>query len=49
MKRELKKSVVYGLYALSFALLVGGIFMIGFLITKTGNKSYQYVSKSKFD
>lgn len=49
MKRQLKKSVVYGLYATSFALLVGGIAILGFATKKAGESEYQYVSKGILD
>lgn len=49
MKRQLKKSVVYGLYATSFALLVGGITLLGFATKKVSEPEYEYVSKGILD
>lgn len=45
MSRQLKKSVVYGLYGISFILLVGGIVLLGFITKKASKDEYQYVSK----
>ena len=51
MKRQLKKSVVYSLYAISFTFLLVGVIMIGYVLlnSKTGNNKYQYVSKGILD
>lgn len=50
MKRQLKKSVVYGLYALSVALLIGGVVMLGIATTKQSSpKEEKYVSKGILD
>lgn len=51
MKRQLKKSVVYSLYAISFALLVGGVVGLGFAAKNvtTPEYEYQYVSKGILD
>ena len=50
MKRQLKKSVVYGLYVLSFALLVGGITILGFSVKDLNKKTEEiYVSKGILD
>lgn len=49
MKRQLKKSVVYGLYATSFTLLVGGIALLGFATKRVSEPEYQYVSKGILD
>ena len=49
MKRQLKQSVVYGLYALSFILLIGGIAILGFAVRRKGNDDFQYVSKGILD
>ena len=49
MKRELKKSVIYGLYAISFTLLIGGVAILGITAGKIGNKDYKYVSKGILD
>lgn len=51
MKRQLKTSVVYSLYVISFLLLVGGVVLLG-MATKNKLKeepAYDYVSKSIFD
>lgn len=49
MKRQLKKSVVNGLYVISFTLLVGGIVLLGVLTKKADSKNYEYVSKGILD
>ena len=49
MKRQLKKSVVYVLYALSFVLLVGGIGILGFATKKVTDQKVSYVSKGILD
>jgi len=49
MKRQLKKSVVYGLYALSFTLLVGGIVVLGFAAKDVNDSEVSYVSKGILD
>lgn len=49
MKRQLKKSVVYGLYAVSFTLLVSGVAILGLATKKVANEEYQYVSKGILD
>ena len=49
MKRQLKKSVVYGLYALSFILLVGGITLLGFSFKDITEQKLSYVSKGILD
>jgi len=51
MKRQLKRSVVYSLYALSFSLLVGGVIGLTMTTREIGkNESeYQYVSKGILD
>lgn len=49
MKRQLKKSVVYGLYALSFTLLVGGIAILGFATKEVSEQEVKYVSKGILD
>lgn len=49
MKRQLKKSVVYGLYAISFALLVGGVAVLGTSTKREEDSNYQYVSKGILD
>lgn len=49
MKRQLKKSVVYGLYALSFTLLVGGIAILGFAAKNSDEQEESYVSKGILD
>lgn len=49
MKRQLKKSVVYGLYGLSFALLVGGVALLGIAANDLGKEKLSYVSKGILD
>lgn len=49
MKRKLKKSVVYSLYGLSFALLLSGVVLLGFAANEASKQTYEYVSKSIFD
>lgn len=49
MKRQLKQSVVYGLYALSFTLLVGGIAILGFSVKNASEEKTSYVSKGILD
>ena len=49
MKRQLKKSVVYALYGISFMLLVGGIALLGFATRNSGKDKYSYVSKGILD
>lgn len=51
MKRQLKKSVVYGLYGVSFLLLVSGAVLLGFAlkINVAKNNDFQYVSKGILD
>ena len=49
MKRQLKSSVVYSLYILSFMLLLGGVILLGMVTTKKYTPTYEYVSKSIFD
>ena len=49
MKRQLKRSVVYGLYALSFTLLVGGIIMLGYSVNEATKQDVSYVSKGILD
>ena len=49
MKRQLKKSVVYGLYVLSFTLLVGGIAILGYGARNFNNDEVSYVSKGILD
>ena len=51
MKRQLKKSVVYSLYAISFTFLLAGAIMVGFAVTnsKKNDDTYQYVSKGILD
>ena len=49
MKRQLKKSVVYGLYGLSFTLLVGGIAILGFSVKDLNKGEESYVSKGILD
>lgn len=49
MRRQLKKSVAYSLYAISFTLLVGGIAILGFATKRASEPEYQYVSKGILD
>ena len=49
MKRQLKKSVVYGLYALSFILLVGGIVVLGYGARNSNKLEDKIVSKGILD
>lgn len=49
MKRQLKKSVVYGLYALSFILLVGGIVVLGYGARNSSKREDKIVSKGILD
>lgn len=49
MKRQLKKSVVYGLYTLSFILLVGGITILAYSLNQTNKENVSYVSKGILD
>ena len=49
MKRQLKSSVVCGLYAISFALLVGGVAILGFSLKKESTNEDKIVSKGILD
>ena len=49
MKRQLKKSVVYSLYAISFGLLLSSVILLGTATKKIVTPTYDYVSKSIFD
>ena len=49
MKRQLKKSVVYSLYGISFALLLSGVVLLGMATKEVAEPVYDYVSKSIFD
>ena len=52
MKRQLKKSVVYSLYVISFAFLLLGIIGLGFVANRAGKveeSEYRYVSKGILD
>jgi len=51
MKRQLKKSVVYSLYGISFTFLLSGVVLLGFAAKNALNTepTYDYVSKSIFD
>lgn len=48
-KRQLKKSVIYSLYGISFSLLVGGIILLGLATKEVTEETFNYVSKSIFD
>ena len=49
MKRQLKKSVVYSLYGISFALLLSGVVLLGMATKEATKPVFDYVSKSIFD
>ena len=51
MRRQLKKSVVYSLYGISFVLLLSGVVLLGIVTKKSlqTEPNYSYVSKSIFD
>ena len=49
MKRQLKKSVVYALYTISFALILGGILIIALSAPNNTPDDYNYVSKGILD
>ena len=51
MKRQLKKSVIYSLYLLSFSLLISGVAILGIFAKKVSqnNDYYEYVSKGILD
>lgn len=51
MKRQLKKSVVYGLYAVAFGLLVGGVALLGASLRGSSKAKIEdeYVSKGILD
>ena len=49
MKRELKKSVVYTLYGISFMLLLGAILLPVFATRKSKVDDFDYVSKGILD
>ena len=50
MKRQMKKSVVYALYTISFALILGGILIIALSAPNSSNNGeYDYVSKGILD
>lgn len=51
MKRQLKKSVVYSLYGISFTFLLVAAIMLGFAVRRASDKDgkYQYVSKGILD
>ena len=49
MKRELKKSVVYGLYGISFLFLLGAILLPIFASKNGVEQDFEYVSKGILD
>ena len=51
MKRQLKKSVVYSLYAVSFILLTVGVVILGYTTLRTSKNTndFEYVSKGILD
>ena len=48
-KRRLKKSVVYVLYGISFALLLSGVLLLGVATEDSASDTFEYVSKSILD
>jgi len=48
-KRQLKKSIVYCLYGISFTLLLVGVALLGVATKPSTEPVYDYVSKSIFD
>ena len=49
MKKQSGKSIVYGLYGISFTLLLSGVVLLGMATKETAKQTYDYVSKSIFD
>jgi len=49
MKRELKKSVVYALYGISFLFLLGAVLVPLLVANKASKEKYDYVSKGMLD
>ena len=49
MKRQLKSWVVYGLYGISFILLIGGVVLLGGATKKVAEDRYSYVSEGILD
>ena len=49
MKRQLKKSVVYSLYAISFVMLISGVGILLSVLKKGVTPTYEYVSKGILD
>lgn len=49
MKRQLKKSVVYSLYAISFVMLISGAGILLSVLKKGVTPTYEYVSKGILD
>ena len=49
MKRQLKKSVVYSLYIISFALVLTGVGVLTFSSKNKSDDDYKYVSKGILD
>lgn len=51
MRRQLKKSVVYSLYGISFTFLLAGVAILGYAANRASEKAddYQYVSKGILD
>lgn len=49
MKRELKKSVIYGLYGMSFLFLFGAILIPMYATKKAPEQDFEYVSKGMLD
>lgn len=48
-KRRLKKSAVYVLYGISFALLLSGVLLLGVATEDSASDTFEYVSKSILD
>ncbi len=48
-KRQLKKSVIYSLYVISFIFLVSGVILLGYVTKQSSGSGYDYVSKGIFD
>ena len=49
MKRQLKRSVVYSLYGISFSFLLAGVVLLGFAAKRASEPTFDFVSKSIFD
>ena len=49
MKRQLKRSVVYSLYGISFTFLLAGVVLLGYAAKRASEPTFDFVSKSIFD